>query len=332
MSSLITNEKERTMLDALSNALQTSDAIDICVGYFYFSGFQMLSEQLKDKKIRILVGMEIDPGCIQEIVKNSRDEDVSLERYAPRRPTNSALQLKQNYMDALVGFVNDSETFDSEESESTFDMFLSKIRDGSLEIRKTKKDFHGKFYLIHNKKEIRQGGDFPGTLFTGSSNFTFRGLAGQGELNSSSREKPKFDEHLELFESIWDSSNSISIAEKDNADEFVKEAKSKLWIYQQPTPYKMYVRVLHELYKRPENLEKIKTPSKITSEAFMDFEYQTDAIKIAMDRIEKFDGVIIADVVGLGKSIIGSAVAHNLDMTTIIIAPPHLIPQWEDYK
>ena len=73
MSKLIDN-KERTMLDALSNALQTSDSIDICVGYFYFSGFQLLAEQLKGKKIRILVGMEIDPECIPEIVKNSREK------------------------------------------------------------------------------------------------------------------------------------------------------------------------------------------------------------------------------------------------------------------
>jgi len=129
---------ERTMLDALSNALQSSDSIDICVGYFYFSGFQLLANSLKDKRIRILVGMEIDPDCIPEIVKNSREREVSLERYAPRKPTNSVLQLKKNYMDALVGFVNDSGTFDSEESESTFNMFLSKIADGSLEIRKTK--------------------------------------------------------------------------------------------------------------------------------------------------------------------------------------------------
>jgi len=328
---LITNE-ERTMLDALANALQTSDSIDICVGYFYFSGFQLLAEELKDKKIRILVGMEIDPHCIQEIVKNSFEDDVTLERYAPRRPTNSALQLQQNYMDTLVGFVNDSDTFDSVDSETTFDMFLSKIADGTLEIRKTRKDFHGKFYLVHNKSEIQQGGDFPGTLITGSSNFTFRGLSGQGELNDSSREKSKFDEHKKLFEDLWDTSNSISIVEKQNSEEFIKEAKSKLWIYQQPTPYQMYVRVLDELFRKPENLEKVITPSKITSGAFLDFEYQVDAIKMAMDRIEKFDGVIIADVVGLGKSIIGSAIAHNLDMTTIIIAPPHLIPQWEDYK
>ena len=331
MSKLIDNN-ERTMLDALANALQTSDSIDICVGYFYFSGFQLLAESLKDKKIRILVGMEIDPECISEIVKNSREREVSLERYAPRKPTNSALQLKKNYMDALVGFVNDSETFDSEESGSTFDMFLSKIADGSLEIRKTKEDFHGKFYLINNKPNLTQGGDFPGTLFTGSANFTYRGLLGQGELNDSFRDAPKFIEHENLFRKLWDSSNSISIVEKENAPEFIAEAKAKLWIYQQPSPYHMYIRVLHELFQKPIESNAIKTASKITNGAFLDFEYQTDAIKIALDRIEKFDGVIIADVVGLGKSIIGSAVANNLDMNTVIIAPPHLIPQWEDYK
>ena len=274
MSKLIDN-KERTMLDALSNALQTSDSIDICVGYFYFSGFQLLAEQLKGKKIRILVGMEIDPECIPEIVKNSREKDVSLERYAPRKPTSSALQLKQNYMDSLVGFVNDSDTFDSEESTSTFDMFISKISDGSLVIRKTKEDFHGKFYLVHNRKETTQGGDFPGTLFTGSANFTYRGLVGQGELNDSFREANKFNQHNEKFLELWESSNSISIVEKDNSVDFIKEAKEKLWIYQKPTPYEMYVRVLHELYKRSDETDKIKTPNKITSGAFLDLEYQT---------------------------------------------------------
>ena len=332
MSTLITNEKEKTMLDALNNALQTSDSIDICVGYFYFSGFQMMAEQLKDKKIRILVGLEVDPKLIPDIVKNSRDQDVSFAMPAPWPPTSSALQLKQNYMDALVGFVNDSDAFDSEASASIFDMFVRKIQDGSLEIRKTKNPEHAKFYVINNKVEYSQGGDAPGTIIMGSSNLTYNGLLGQGELNDSFRDKTKFLDYKNDFLKKWDSSNSISIVEKENAKEFIEEVKSKLWIYQQPSPYQMYVRVLHELYKKPENLEKIKTPSKITSGSFLDFEYQTDAIKIAMDRIEKFDGVIIADVVGLGKSIIGSAVAHNLDMTTIVIAPPHLIPQWEDYK
>jgi superfamily II DNA or RNA helicase len=151
-------------------------------------------------------------------------------------------------------------------------------------------------------------------------------------MAESFRDAEKFTEYKQRFEKFWDKSNSISIAEKDNSVDFISEVKKKVCFYQQPRPYEMYIRVLHELYKTPESAEKVKTPNKITSGAFLDFEYQTDAIKIALDRIDKFDGVIIADVVGLGKSIIASAVANNLDMNTVIISPPHLIPQWEDYK
>ena len=106
------DNKKRKMFDALSTALKDSERVDIAVGYFFFSGFNMLSSLLKDKKIRILVGKEIDPSCISDIVKYSRVQDESLEKWAPRKPTTSALQLKQNYVEALIGFVNNSDTFD----------------------------------------------------------------------------------------------------------------------------------------------------------------------------------------------------------------------------
>jgi len=51
------------------------------------------------------------------------------------------------------------------------------------------------------------------------------------------------------------------------SDEFIKEAKSKLWIYQQPIPYHMYVQVFQEIYKKSENQERTKTPSKNITEA-----------------------------------------------------------------
>ena len=329
---MLIDNQDKTMLQALSNALETSDSIDICAGYFYFSGFQLLADELRNKKIRILVGMEIDPSCVDEIVHNSRERDVSLERYAPRTPTASALQLRKNYVDALVGFVNGSDTFDSPESESAFDMFVSKISDGTLEIRKTKEDFHGKFYLVNNRQELSQNGDAPGTLFMGSSNFTFRGLIGQGEMNDAFRDAGMFNERKKRFNEMWDSSNSISIAEKGSEKEFLDEIRNKLWIYKTPRPYEMYIRVLHEIYGRVNETDQLKKPSELTNGSFLDFEYQLDAIRMAIDRLNRFDGAIVADVVGLGKSIIASAVAANIDMNTVIISPPHLVSQWEDYK
>ena len=67
VNQLIDNN-EKMMVDALKEALKTSDRVDINVGYFYFSGFQLLSEELKNKKIRILVGLELDPKRISQII------------------------------------------------------------------------------------------------------------------------------------------------------------------------------------------------------------------------------------------------------------------------
>jgi superfamily II DNA or RNA helicase len=54
---------------------------------------------------------------------------------------------------------------------------------------------------------------------------------------------------------------------------------------------------------------------------------------MGIDCIKKNNGVIIADVVGLGKSIIASAIAYNFDVQKcVIIAPPHLVDQWSDYQ
>jgi superfamily II DNA or RNA helicase len=326
------DNREKTMFEALSNALDSSDEIDICVGYFYFSGFQMLAEKLKDKKIRILVGKELDPDCIPEIVKYSREQDVGLDKYGLRRPSNSQLQMRQNYIDALVGFVNDSDTFDNPQSEKTFEMFIQKIIEGTLEIRKTIEDYHGKFYLVKNAKQHSANGDFPGAVFHGSSNFTYRGLSGQGELNEVSRDAHKYKEANKIFEDLWDSSRSISIADKANSNIFIEDLKKKLWIYKSPSPYLMYIRVLLEIYGTTEEFSNIKTPSEITDGLYLDFQYQTDAIKFAIEKINNLDGVIISDVVGLGKSIIASTIAFNLDLDTLIIAPPHLMQQWEDYK
>ena len=68
------------MLDSLKNSLKQAESVDILTAFFYFSGFNALAEELKDKKIRILVGCTIDPNSIGELcnaVKNNPDEELS---------------------------------------------------------------------------------------------------------------------------------------------------------------------------------------------------------------------------------------------------------------
>jgi superfamily II DNA or RNA helicase len=89
---------------------------------------------------------------------------------------------------------------------------------------------------------------------------------------------------------------------------------------------------LHEYFNK--ETESIKTPAGLTHTGdlqYMNLEYQTDAIKEGLDILKRHSGCIVADVVGLGKSIIGVTIAANLNLTTIIVCPPHLKSQWEDF-
>lgn len=70
------DNKEKTLQEALKNALPSTGRIDILTAYFYFSGFSALVDELKDKKIRILVGKAIDPAAVDELSSAMKDEQV----------------------------------------------------------------------------------------------------------------------------------------------------------------------------------------------------------------------------------------------------------------
>jgi superfamily II DNA or RNA helicase/HKD family nuclease len=324
------NNKDKTLQEGLRNALGNADRVDIQSGFFFFSGFSSLASELRNKKIRILVGLELDPKCIPEIVNFSKNGDVDLTPFQVHGSSGSALSMKSNYEDALVGLINDSDTFESDQVDTAYEIFIAKVLDGTLEIKKTLDPEHGKFYLIKNQPEYSHRGDLPGTVFMGSSNFTFNGLVGQGELNQSFHDKPDFERYEQEFENNWNSARSISIVDKFTKDEFIDRVNKRIWKHQIPKPYEMYIRVLHEIFFTQDSVS-VLTPGKITKGEYWDLEYQIDAIKMGIDRIQAHSGVIIADVTGLGKSIIASAIAKNLELRTVIISPPHLIPQWEDY-
>jgi superfamily II DNA or RNA helicase/HKD family nuclease len=321
------------MHDALINALTSADKVDIEVAFFYFSGWRLLVKHLKDKKIRILVGKYIDPEAVPELLSKIKQEgsDVDLEPFQSRKTISSRVAKKQTYIKSFTRLSNESALFDDSDVQDAYKILENKIADGSLEIKLTDRQEHGKMYIIHNKPEYSQNGDYPGTVFMGSSNFTFQGLVNQGELNERYSDKEHYVMYFNKFETLWLDSKNIDIATLENKDDLLKQFKDDLWIHATPSPYAVYIRVLHEIFGN-KNSESVKTPSQITNEKYFDLEYQVDAIKSVLDKLGKYDGVILADVVGLGKSIIASAAAHNSGLKTIIIAPPHLREQWEDYQ
>lgn len=119
---------------------------------------------------------------------------------------------------------------------------------------------------------------------------------------------------------------------KNGNSEFVEEIKKKIWLFAKPSPFHIFIRILFELYDSMDE-SKAVGPNEITDGKFSNLKYQIDAIKYGVDCINKNNAVIIADVVGLGKSIIASAIAYSLNIKrTIIIAPPHLVDQWNEYQ
>ncbi|MCK5319811.1 helicase [Candidatus Parcubacteria bacterium] len=322
----ITNEKENNLAKALKNILPSSKQLDALVGYFYFSGFQEIYKDLLDKKIRILIGKEID----KNILSKMSAVDLS-ELDSKPRSTMSKISAKENYYDEFSTVFNKTDLFDNNEAVKAFNVFINKIKDGTLEIKKTATDQHGKFYIFHYKKEFSQGGTQPGVVISGSSNLTYSGLKGQGEHNRILREIHYYKEDCSTFNNLWEDSDNIIIANQENSLEFLDKIKKRIWLYAKPSPFHLYLRVLDE-YFRIGDVEKMKTPSEITNNKYHSLRYQVDAVNLGIDRINKFGGVIIADVVGLGKSIIASAIAHNIGLKTVVIAPPHLRDQWEDYR
>lgn len=317
-SSFITN-KEKFLSDIINGILPKTDAVDILVGYFYYSGYIQLSENLKDKQIRILVGLDID----LHISKHIREVE------AIRTEIISRNIIKEEYYKQFVHIFNDSDFLDTAEKLEQFKMFYGKILDGTLEIRKTLDPCHSKMYLFAYNDLMNEGGELPGVLITGSSNLSYQGLKGRLELNARFNDKQDYEEGKKLFDELWES--SVVVASKDNLDEWNNKVMARIWYDKIYSPYLMYVRVLKEYFNIPTS-ENLLTPYDITEGRYSNLRYQTDAVQMAINALNNHNGAIVADVVGLGKSVIASTIARNLRLRTIIVCPPHLYKQWEGYR
>lgn len=312
--------------EELKRALADAEALDVAVGYFYFSGFKFLSNELRNLKIRIVIGKEIESSQIGLInTQIQRGIDAELDRFQPRTEPQSATLAQQRYSDSFIQLMNSSGLYDGPDSKEEIELFLSKLEDGSLEIRYAHHD-HSKLYVLHTKNGAN------GKIFMGSSNFTYSGLKGQKELNEKFENAVKYDEYNQIFQDKWREAKDFPILDKHNVQQFMEKLKKEASIYAMPSPQAIYFRVLDELFSEKNKLEKVAGPSKISYGKYSDFAYQLDAIKLALDRLDKYDGAILADVVGLGKSIIAAgAAANRKDIRCVIIAPPHLKSQWDDY-
>jgi len=316
----ITNDGETTLANVIKRILPgKTESLDFLVGYFYFSGIEELYENIGDKKMRILVGLEIE--------EELQHRTVYIDSFANRHTSSKQEIRRQNYK-SLVEIFSETDFFETKKQQEAFKIYYEKIKNGTLEIRKTKEPTHAKMYIFTYSEEASESGNLPGTVITGSSNLTYRGLTAQNEINVRFHSKPEYEEAENIFNRLW--SNAIVLADSEHIVDFDEGVIKHIWFEKIFSPYLFYLRALHE-YFYIDRSKRIRTPHEITKGKFMNLKYQEDAVRMALSSIEKHNGVIVADVVGLGKSIIASAAANNLGLRTIVIAPPHLVPQWEDY-
>ncbi len=307
------------MSEIIQGILPKTDAVDILVGYFFFSGYYLLSQGLSDKRLRILVGLDVDTNISKsiQVINTLSENKLSLG------------QLRDKYYQEFVHLFNNSDFLDSEEKQKSFTLFYNKIKDGSLEIRKTEEPCHAKMYIFDYDDNHNEQGEDPGNVITGSSNLSYQGLEGRTEINVRLKDKQNHIDAKKIFNELWET--SVPVVDQATLPEWEDKVIKHIWYEKLYAPYLMYIRVLHVYFNIPAK-DNILTPHDITEGRYTNLKYQTDAVQLALNAIENHNGVIIADVVGLGKSIIASTIARNLRLRTIIVAPPHLVRQWEVYK
>jgi superfamily II DNA or RNA helicase len=92
------------------------------------------------------------------------------------------------------------------------------------------------------------------------------------------------------------------------------------------SPFEAYTLVLKNMVEtQVKNDIKDYIKTLLVEKGYTDYKYQTDAASQAISIIENYSGVIIADVVGLGKSVIAGIIAKQLGKRGIVICPPNLI-------
>jgi hypothetical protein len=98
-------------------------------------------------------------------------------------------------------------------------------------------------------------------------------------------------------------------------------------------PYYIYVKMAYHLAQEARaGLSEFRIPPEFGNRLF---DYQVAAVKIAAHHLNKRNGVLIGDVVGLGKTLMATALAKIFQddhfTETLIICPKNLVKMWEDY-
>lgn len=315
MSTKFFNNTDSPLIDkfkGIADNMANFHTFQAVVGYFRSSGYFKLRPILKDvKKIQILVGINIDDIF--------RKHDKSLLMLAGED------EARTQFTDDFIKDVIEAKY--SAEVEEGILQLCNDLVNGVVEMRIDKsKNLHAKFYLCL-PEEHNENTD--GWVLMGSSNISESGLGltqpPRYELNVAMKDYSEVAYCKEEFRKLWD--ESIPITPED-----IVRIRKKTYLDHMPTPYEIFIKVLIDAFgSQVEDNFSMKLP-----DGYMDLKYQKDAVIQGYQMLKEYDGFFLADVVGTGKTIVGTMIAKRFieengkNTRVLVVHPPALEDNWVD--
>ncbi len=313
---------QEELLKVLRDTLRISHRADFCVGYLNLRGWQSIDDLIQPWQpesgqiCRVLVGMQRPPHEeVRELYRVASDQTLIDQGVAARLKAQFAAHLREQI---TLGIPTGKD-------EAGLRRLARQLRAGQVIVKLfLPHPLHAKLYLL-----FRDDVNNPITGFVGSSNLTLQGLSKQGELNVDVLEHHAASRLSAWFDDRWHHRWAIDVSQELAAlidASWAREAAIP--------PHHIYLNMAYHLSTEARaGLSQFRLPARFEKELF---EFQKSAVKIAARHLHRRGGVMIGDVVGLGKTIMATALARmfedDLGYETLIICPKNLEPMWERYR
>lgn len=313
---------EQKLLPALQDTLKVSHRADFCVGYFNLRGWKRLDSSIEHwaggegECCRLLVGMHKPPQDELLAALNLSKNDEGLDNQTVSRLKK---RLAQEFREQLtIGAPTN-------EDEAGLRRLCAQIKAKKVLVKLfLRHSLHAKLYLL-----FRADTNNPTIGYLGSSNLTLAGLSQQGELNIDVLDHDACDKLARWFEDRWNDRWCVDISKE------LVQVIEESWARETPlSPYHIFIKMAYHLSQEARaGLAEFHIPRDFGNKLF---EFQTAAVKIAAHHLNKRGGVLLGDVVGLGKTLMATALARIFEddhgLETLVICPKNLVPMWEDYR
>lgn len=194
------------------------------------------------------------------------------------------------------------------------------------------KNAHAKFYLFYKQQysSVKNRDECIGSLIVGSSNLSHNGLENNYEFNLKTTDSRDLDFAKWEFESLWESAIPL-----DSSD--IERAKRGTYLEKILSPKEMYHKLLlchfGEVFLHTDS----SIQALIASANYTPYDYQIHAVQEGIDKLERYNGFFLSDVVGLGKTLIACVIAKKLQTDSkitgriLICAPNAVQKSWEKH-